>query len=119
MKCKAFFCCSGVPRKSQFELKHGVTAPQAIPRRSKDALIQCESIFEGSSMGISTDSKPHFLKRGNNFTLSFVNGEAKRKVLIPKRIISRSGQDSFHNLRFIRGPNQALIQSKVREAQSL
>src|SRR5437879_4920306 len=37
----------------------------------------------GSSMGISTDSKPHFLNVRNRRVLSLVNGEVKRNVLMP------------------------------------
>src|SRR5579862_1318793 len=37
-------------------------------------------------MGISTESKPHCLKRGKSFTLALVKGEVKRKVFMPKRM---------------------------------
>src|SRR5437899_10113319 len=39
-----------------------------------------------SPTGISTDSKPHFLKRGKSRVLWLVKGYPNRKVLIPKRI---------------------------------
>jgi hypothetical protein len=41
---------------------------------------------EGSSTGISTVSKPHFLKVLNSLVLSLVKGEVNRKVLMPNLI---------------------------------
>jgi hypothetical protein len=38
-------------------------------------------------MGISTDSKPHFLNVRKRRVLSFVNGDVKRKVLIPNLML--------------------------------
>ena len=38
-------------------------------------------------MGISMVSKPHCLNCLNSFVLSFVNGEVKRKVLMPSLIM--------------------------------
>src|SRR5882762_4667581 len=38
---------------------------------------------DGSSTGISTVSKPHFLKVENRLVLSVVKGDVKRNVLMP------------------------------------
>ena len=42
-----------------------------------------------SSIGISTDSKPHFLNCGNSLVDSVVNGDVNRNVLIPSLMVRR------------------------------
>src|SRR6476646_9126890 len=88
MYSRAAFCCSGVPRKSRSGPRQAQTEPQASPALSKAALIWAGSTWEGSSMAISTVSKPHFLNCEKSLVLSLLNGEVKRKVLMPSLITS-------------------------------
>jgi len=57
--------------------------PQARPALSSSARTWAALMCDGSSMGISTVWKPHFLNWAKSFVLSSVNGEAKRKELMP------------------------------------
>ena len=61
--------------------------PQASPALSKAARTFTGSMCEGSSIGSSTESKPHFLNFANSFTLSVVNGETNRKELMPNLMV--------------------------------
>src|ERR1043166_1969356 len=76
-------CASGVPRKSRSGPMQAQTDPQTRPFSSSSAFTKAGSICDVSSTGISTVSKPHFLKVLNSFVLSLVNGEVNRKVFIP------------------------------------
>src|SRR5437868_1853697 len=62
---------------------HAHTLPIARLFLSAAAFTAAGSMCAGSSMGISTVSKPHFLNVGKSTVLSVVNGETKRKVLMP------------------------------------
>src|SRR3954468_6432210 len=81
------FCWVSSPRRSRSGPMQAQTEPQARPFLSSSALTCFGSMWDGSSRGISTDWKPHFLNFGKSFVLSLVNGEVKRKVLIPNLII--------------------------------
>src|SRR4051812_24823973 len=59
------------------------TLPTAIPALSAAAFTAAGSMCDGSSIGISTVSKPHFLNVAKSLVLSVVNGETKRKELMP------------------------------------
>jgi hypothetical protein len=59
------------------------TLPIAKPALSAAAFTLAGSMCSGDSIGSSTVSKPHFLNLGKSFTLSVVNGETKRKELMP------------------------------------
>ena len=59
----------------------------AMPALSAAARTLTGSMWDGSSMGSSRVSKPHFLNLGKSFTLSVTNGETYRKVFNPKRIV--------------------------------
>src|SRR5688572_31722627 len=67
---------------------HAQTDPHTNPCLSNSRFTCAGSICDGSSIGISTDSNPHFLNCGNNFVLSLVNGEVNKNVLIPNLIVS-------------------------------
>src|SRR5262245_12720482 len=82
----AVFCSSGVPRKSRPGPMQAQTLPQTSLFLSSSRRTWAGSICDGSSTGISTVSKPHFLKVGNNFVLALVNGDVNRNVLIPSLI---------------------------------
>src|SRR3954464_11001981 len=62
------------------------TEPMAMPALSAAAFTLAGSMWLGSSIGISIVSKPQSLNFLKSFTLSLVNGEAKRKELRPKRM---------------------------------
>src|SRR5215217_7964780 len=62
---------------------HAHTLPQTRPAFFTSALTYAGSMWLGSSIGISTVSNPHFLNWGKSFVESLVNGDVKRKVLIP------------------------------------
>src|SRR5712692_7684675 len=66
------------------------TEPQASPCRSSSAFTCRGSMWLVSSTGISTVWKPHFLNVLNKAVLSLVNGEVKRKVLMPNLIMEIS-----------------------------
>src|SRR4051812_34065297 len=59
------------------------TLPQTRPAFFTSALTYAGSMWLGSSIGISTVSNPHFLNWGKSFVEALVNGDVKRKVLIP------------------------------------
>src|SRR6187200_1742339 len=61
--------------------------PQTSPFRSSSDFTYAGSMCEGSSIGISIVSKPHFLKRGKSLVLSLVKGEVNKKVLMPNLIV--------------------------------
>src|SRR3712207_6035366 len=65
---------------------HAHTLPQTSPALSSSTLTRAGSMWDGSSIGISTDSNPHFLNFGNSFVESFVNGDVNRNVLMPSLI---------------------------------
>ena len=83
MYCRPFAAVSGVPRKSRSGPMHAQTEPQASPCLSSSRFTCAGSICDGSSMGISTVSKPHRLNWPNSFVLSLVNGDVNRNVLMP------------------------------------
>src|SRR3954454_16675460 len=62
---------------------HAQTLPQTKPFLSSAAFTFAGSMCDGSSTGISTVSKPHFLNLGNSFTLSVVKGDVNKNVLMP------------------------------------
>src|SRR3954465_11067700 len=73
---------------------HAQTDPQTSPFLSNSAFTCAGSIWLGSSTGISTVSKPHFLNCGKSLVESLVNGEVNKKVLIPNLIgLSREAKD--------------------------
>src|SRR4051812_32222589 len=61
--------------------------PIAMPALAAAAFTFAVSMCDGSSMGISTVSKPQRLNVVKSFVLSVVNGEVKRKVLMPILIL--------------------------------
>src|SRR5579859_5448447 len=63
------------------------TEPQTRPCWSSSRLTWAGSMWAGSSTGISTVSKPHFLNCLKSFVLSLVKGEVKRNVLMPNLIM--------------------------------
>src|SRR5690349_6603166 len=65
------------------------TLPQTRPFFFSSRSISLGSMWLGSSTGISTESKPHFLNWGKSLTESLVKGEVKRKVLIPSLMVGR------------------------------
>src|ERR1017187_2112296 len=79
-------CCAGVPRKSRLSGKQAQTEVQTRPCRSSCAFTKAGSMSAGFSTAISTPSKPHALNCRNSRVLRLVNGEAKRKVLMPNFI---------------------------------
>src|ERR1051326_7555003 len=62
------------------------TEPQANPCLSNSSFTKAGSMWEVSSTGISTVSKPHFLNVLKSFVLSLVKGEVNRNVLMPNLI---------------------------------
>src|SRR5688500_17281664 len=62
------------------------TDPQASLFLSSSRFTCAGSMCDGSSTGISTVSKPHFLKVGNSFVLAFVKGDVNKNVLMPSLI---------------------------------
>ena len=58
-----------------------------MPAFAAAALSAAGSMCSGASTGISTVSKPQDLNFLNNWTLSVLKGETKRKELIPKRMV--------------------------------
>src|SRR6478672_6136296 len=76
-------CASGVPRKSRSGPMHAHTLPHTSPAFFNSALMCDGVICDGSSIGISTVSNPHFLNCGNRLVDLSVNGDVNRKVLIP------------------------------------
>src|SRR2546430_218073 len=62
------------------------TEAQTSPWLSSSRFTCAGSMCDGSSTGISTVSKPHFLKVLKSFVLSLVNGEVNKKVLMPNLI---------------------------------
>src|SRR5688500_9838476 len=66
---------------------HAQTLPQTSPALSSSRFTWAGSMCDGSSMGISTDSNPHFLNCGKSFVESFVNGDVNRKVLMPNLMV--------------------------------
>src|SRR4051794_25083783 len=65
---------------------HAHTLPMASPAFSAAAFTFAGSMCDGSSIGISTVSKPQSLNFLKSFTLSVTKGETKRKELMPKRM---------------------------------
>jgi len=62
------------------------TDPQTKPLRSRAAFTVFGLMWLGSSTGISTVSKPHFLNLGNREVLREVKGEVNKNELIPNLI---------------------------------
>jgi hypothetical protein len=62
---------------------HAHTLPHTSPAFFSAALMCDGVICDGSSIGISTLSNPHFLNWGKSFVDLSVNGDVNRKVLIP------------------------------------
>src|SRR5688572_28610102 len=60
--------------------------PMARPFLSAAAFTFAGSMCDGSSTGISTVSKPHFLNLGKCLVLSVMNGDVNKKVLMPSLI---------------------------------
>src|SRR5512137_2538266 len=88
------FCCLGVPRKSRSGPRQAQTEPQTRPCLSSSRFTCAGSMCDGSSIGISIVSKPHCLNCLKSLVLSLVNGEVKRKVLIPSLIIAEEANHS-------------------------
>src|SRR3954462_8869102 len=65
---------------------HAHTLPIAMPAFSAPAFTFAGSMCDGSSIGISTVSKPQSLNFLKSFTLSVTKGETKRNELMPKRM---------------------------------
>src|SRR4051794_37031790 len=76
-------CASGVPRRSRSGPMHAHTLPHTSPAFFSSALTWPGVMWDGSSIGISTVSNPHFLNWGKRFVDLSVNGDVNRKVLIP------------------------------------
>src|SRR5687767_2909090 len=76
-------CASGVPRRSRSGPMHAHTLPHTRPAFFSSALMWLGVMWDGSSIGISTVSKPHFLNCGKRVVDLSVNGDVKRKVLMP------------------------------------
>src|SRR5262245_52858863 len=72
------------------------TEPHTSPFLSSSAFTRAGSMCDGSSTGISTVSKPHFLKVGKNLVLSFVKGEVNKKVLMPSLIMRGREANQTH-----------------------
>src|SRR4051794_10999959 len=83
-------CASGVPRRSRSGPMQAQTDPQTRPFFSSSACTYFGSMCDGSSIGISTDSKPHFLNMGNSLVDSLVNGDVNKNVLIPSLMAAHS-----------------------------
>src|SRR6266496_6128449 len=83
----AVFCSAAVPRKSRPGPMHAQADPQASPYLSSSLFTKAGSMCEGSSMGISTVSKPHFLNVLKSRVLALVKGEVNKKVLMPNLIL--------------------------------
>src|SRR5260370_41197582 len=66
------------------------TDPQTRPFFSNSLCTYFGSMWEGSSIGISTVSNPHFLKVGKSLVESLVKGEVNKNVLIPSLMASHS-----------------------------
>src|SRR5688572_19554869 len=66
---------------------HAQTLPQTRPTLSSSRFTCAGSMCDGSSIGISTDSNPHFLNWGKSLVESFVNGDVNRKVLMPNLMV--------------------------------
>src|SRR6266576_2456625 len=66
------------------------TEPQTRPFFSNSACTYFGSMWDGSSTGISTVSKPHFLNMGNSLVESLVKGDVNKKVLIPSLMSGHS-----------------------------
>src|SRR5687768_10101026 len=69
-------------------------------------------------MEISTESKPQRLNFGKRRVLSLVNGQAKRNVLIPKRIRSSSSVAAPPRI-FFRSPRPVVFGNRPGQDQSL
>jgi len=79
------------------------TEPQTKPFFSSSPCTYVGSMWEGSSTGISTDSKSHFLNMVKSLVESLVKGDVNKNVLIP----SLMGAHFAHAERFFksgRGP---------------
>src|SRR5258705_5394468 len=102
MRVRRYFlpvsCASGVPRRSRSGPMQAQTEPQTRPFFSSSACTYFGSMWEGSSTGISTVSKPHFLNMGKSLVESLVNGDVNKNVLIP----SLMGAHSAHAGRFFK-----------------
>src|SRR5437660_7613154 len=61
--------------------------PHTSPCRSSSFFTKVGSIWDGSSIGISTVSKPHFLNVLKSGVLSLVKGDVNRNVLMPNLIM--------------------------------
>src|SRR5436190_1568607 len=72
---------------------HAHTLPHTRPCLSSSALTLAGSMWDGSSIGISTDSNPHFLNVGNSLVEAVVNGDVNRNVLIPSLIVGAHCRD--------------------------
>src|SRR5262245_9121201 len=82
----AVFCSAGVPRKSRPGPMQAQTEPQTRPWLSTARGTWARTMGDGASPGISIDLKPRFLNMGKSLVLLLVNGEVKRKVLMPSLI---------------------------------
>ena len=80
------FCSAALPRKSRPGPMHAQMLPTAMPAFFAAAFTATGSMCEGSSTGISTVSKPHFLNCENSLVLAVTNGLTNRNELIPKRL---------------------------------
>ena len=86
--------------------------PHARPALSRAARTWAASMWEGSSIGISTVSNPHFLNLGKSEALSVVNGEVNRKELMPNLMVElKKGEleGAHESMREIAVPHYCLI----------
>src|SRR2546426_10612156 len=87
-------CSAAVPRKSRPGPMQAQTEPHTKPCRSSSRRTLAGSMWEGSSIGISTVSNHHFLNVLNKPVLWVVNGDVNRNVLMPILISIWSGQEA-------------------------
>src|SRR4051794_2537223 len=100
---------------------HAQTDPQTSPFLSNSAFTCAGSMWLGSSTGISTVSKPHFLNCGKSLVESLVNGEVNKKVLIPNLIgLWREAKDltAAVKARVARGKVVVFFRGPLRAATS-
>src|SRR5688572_7072229 len=76
-------CSAAVPRKSRPGPIAAQILPMARPTRSAAAFTLTGSMCAGSSIAISTVSKPHLENLAKSRVLSVVNGDVYRNVLMP------------------------------------
>src|SRR5580704_1784112 len=112
----------GLPRRSRSGPMQAHTEPHIRLCRSSSFLTNFGSMCEGSSIGISTDSKPHRLNCGKSFVLALVNGDVNRKVLMPNLIMVSARLINLPAMSkaFLRDPNAVLWHlHRVTESEAI